>query len=140
MKKIHKIIYWISTVWLALGMAATGVQQLMKVQLEGAYSPPGVFGITQLGYPVYVLTIIGIWKILGVVALLIPKFPLLKEWTYAGIFFLLTAAIYSHVAVGHPAKELIPSLVLLVLTGLSWYLRPADRKVISSQYSAVSGR
>jgi uncharacterized membrane protein YphA (DoxX/SURF4 family) len=133
MKKIHKIIYWISTVWLALGMAATGVQQLMKVQLEGAYSPPGVFGITQLGYPVYVLTIIGIWKLLGVVALLIPKFPLLKEWTYAGIFFLLSGAIFSHIAVDHPVKELIPSLVLLVLMGLSWYFRPADRKVVSKQ-------
>lgn len=133
MKKINKIIYWISTVWLALGMAATGVQQLMKVQLEGAYSPPGVFGITQLGYPVYVLTIIGIWKLLGVVALLIPKFPLLKEWTYAGIFFLLSAAIFSHIAVDHPVKELIPSIVLLVLMGLSWYLRPADRKVSSEK-------
>ena len=129
MKKRDKIIYWISTVWLAAGMLATGVQQLMKVQLEGALSPPGVYGITQLGYPVYVLTIIGVWKILGVVALLIPKFPLLKEWAYAGIFFLLTAAIFSHIAVGHPLKELFPSLLLLVLTVLSWYFRPANRKL-----------
>ena len=131
MKKRDKIIYWISTVWLASGMLATGVQQLMKVQLEGVMSPPGVYGITQLGYPVYVLTILGVWKLLGVVALLIPKFPLLKEWTYAGVFFLLTGAIFSHLTVGNPAMELFPSFLLLVLTVLSWYFRPPTRKIIS---------
>ena len=131
MKKRNKIIYWVSTVWLALGMLATGMQQLMKVQLEEALAPPGVYGIKELGYPVYFLTIIGIWKILGVVALLIPKFPLLKEWAYAGLVFLFTGAIFSHIAVGHSAKELIPAGLLLILTGLSWYFRPADRKIIS---------
>jgi len=128
MKKRDKIIYWISTVWLAAGMLATGVQQLMKVQLEGALSPPGVYGIIQLGYPVYVLTLIGVWKLLGVVALLIPKYALVKEWTYAGIFFLLTGAIFSHLAVEHPAAELFPAAFLLVLTILSWYFRPPSRK------------
>ncbi|HZV68572.1 MAG TPA: DoxX family protein [Saprospiraceae bacterium] len=131
MKKRDKIIYWISTIWLSLGMIATGVQQLMKVQLEGALSPPGVYGITELGYPVYVLTLIGVWKILGVIALLIPKYPLLKEWTYAGIFFLLTGAIFSHVAIGHSMKELFPAGLLLVLTVLSWYFRPAEKKIMS---------
>jgi uncharacterized membrane protein YphA (DoxX/SURF4 family) len=134
MKKRDKIIYWISTVWLSLGMAATGIQQLLKVNLEGALSPPGVYGIKQLGYPVYLLTLLGIWKILGVIALLIPKFPLLKEWAYAGFFFLLTGAIYSHIAVGHPAKELFPSALLLVLVVVSWYFRPMNRKIISANY------
>lgn len=129
--KTTKIIYWISTLWLASGLAATGVQQLMKVQLEGALSPPGVYGIVQLGYPVYILSLLGIWKLLGVIALLIPKFPLVKEWAYAGIFFLLTGALFSHIAVDHPAKELFPSFLLLLLTGLSWYFRPAGRKLIS---------
>ena len=131
MTKRNKIIYWISTIWLALGMLATGIQQLLKVQLEEALAPPGVYGITQLGYPVYLLTILGVWKILGVVVLLITKFPLLKEWAYAGFFFLLTGAVYSHIAVGHPASELFPALLLLVLTVASWYFRPADRKIIS---------
>ena len=130
MKKRDKIIYWISTVWLALGMLATGVQQLMQVQLEGALSPPGVYGITQLGYPVYVLTILGIWKLLGAVVLLIPKYPLLKEWAYAGVFFLLSGALFSHIAVDHPMMELFPSVLLLVLTSLSWYFRPAERKLV----------
>ena len=132
MKKRDKIIYWISTVWLASGMIATGIQQLMKVELEGALSPPGVYGMTQLGYPIYVLTILGVWKLLGTAAMLIPKFPLLKEWAYAGFFFLLTGAIFSHIAVDHPVKELIPALLLLVLTFLSWYFRPAERKIISA--------
>ena len=129
MTKRNKIIYWISTIWLSAGMLATGVQQIMKVQLEGALSPPGVYGIIELGYPVYILTLIGIWKLLGVVALLVPKYALIKEWAYAGIFFLLTGAIFSHLAVGHPAAELFPSTFLLVLTALSWYFRPPNRKI-----------
>jgi len=78
MTKRNKITYWISTIWLALGMLATGALQLFKAKAEGAVAPPGVYGITHLGYPVYFLTILGVWKILGVVALVIPKFPLLK--------------------------------------------------------------
>jgi uncharacterized membrane protein YphA (DoxX/SURF4 family) len=131
MTKRNKIIYWISTIWLALGMLATGTLQLFKVEAEGAVAPPGVYGITQLGYPVYLLTILGVWKILGVIALLIPKFPLLKEWTYAGFFFLMSGAAFSHIASGHSVNELFPSLLLLILTVVSWHFRPADRKIIS---------
>jgi len=129
--RARKIIYWIATIWLASGMLATGIQQLLKVKLEGVQAPPGVYGITHLGYPVYFLTILGIWKILGVAALLIPKSPVLKEWAYAGFFILLTGAVFSHIATGNPAKELFPSVLLLVLLILSWYFRPANRKVIS---------
>lgn len=126
-----RIIYWIATIWLSLGMVATGVQQLLKLQLEGALAPPGVYGITQLGYPVYFLTILGVWKILAVIALLIPKFPLLKEWAYAGFFFLTTGAIFSHLATGNALNELFASLLLLALTITSWYFRPANRKIVS---------
>ena len=129
MSKRNKIIYWIATVWLSLGMLATGVQQLLKLRLEGAVSPPGVYGIELLGYPVYFLTLLGIWKMLGVIVLLSPKFPLLKEWAYAGFFFLTTSAIFSHLASGNPVKEIFPSLLLLVLTIVSWYYRPANRKL-----------
>jgi hypothetical protein len=129
MTKRNKIIYWIATVWLCLGMIATGVQQLFTMPVEGALAPPGVYGITKLGYPVYFLTIIGFWKILGVIALLVPKYPLVKEWAYAGFIFLLTGAVYSHLAVGHAFSELIPSSLLLVLTILSWYFRSDSRKI-----------
>ena len=129
MSKRNKIIYWISTLWLCLGMTATGMVQLLKMPAEGQVSPPGVYGIMHLGYPVYFLTLLGILKLLGVIALLVPKFPMLKEWAYAGFFFIMVGAIYSHIAVGDPAKELFPSLLLLVLTVVSWYFRPAGRKL-----------
>jgi hypothetical protein len=131
MGKRNKIIYWISTAWLALGMLSTGILQLSKAKAEGALAPPGVFGITHLGFPVYFLTILGVWKILGVVALLIPKFPLLKEWAYAGFFFVMSGAIFSHIACGDSFNEIYPSLLLLILTVLSWYFRPANRKINS---------
>ena len=128
-----KVIYWISTLWLASGMLSTGLLQLLKMKAEGAVSPPGVEGITHLGYPIYFLTILGIWKILGVVALLVPRSPLVKEWAYAGFFFTMSGAIFSHIAVGDPVKEIFPSFLLLVLTVVSWYLRPADRKTLTPQ-------
>ena len=131
MTKRNKIIYWISTLWLALGMLATGTLQLFRVKAEGAVAPPGVDGITHLGYPIYFLTILGIWKIMGVVALLIPRFPLLKEWAYAGFFFAMSGAAFSHIASGDSMNEIFPSLLLLVLTVVSWYFRPSDRKIIS---------
>ncbi len=127
MTKRNKIIYWISTLWLALGLLATGAGQLFKIKAGQG----GADMIAHLGYPVYFLTILGIWKILGVVALLIPKFSLLKEWAYAGFFFIMSGAIFSHIAVGDPVNELFPSLLLLILTVASWYFRPADRKIIS---------
>ena len=129
MTKRNKAIYWISTLWLALGMLATGSLQLFRAKAEGALAPPGVYGITHLGYPVYFLTILGVWKILGVVALLVPKFPLLKEWAYAGFFFVMTGAAVSHIAVADPTRELVPSSLLLFLTVVSWYFRPADKKI-----------
>jgi hypothetical protein len=125
MAKRNKIIYWIATLWLALGMLSTGIVQLMKVQEE-------VDNITQLGYPVYLLTLLGIWKILGVGAILIPKFTLIKEWAYAGFFFAMSGAIISYIASGSPVNKIFPALLLLVLTVLSWYFRPADRKIIST--------
>src|SRR5215467_7644662 len=106
--KATKIIYWIATIWLALGMASTGLVQLFKAkQGQG-----GVDMITHLGYPVYLLTLLAVWKILGVIALLIPRFPLLKEWAYAGFFFIMSGAIFSHFATGDAINEIFPSLLL----------------------------
>ena len=124
MTKRNKIIYWVSTLWLALGMVSTGGVQLFKVKEEADM-------FTHLGYPLYLLTILGIWKMLGVVAVLIPKFPLLKEWAYAGFFFAMSGAIFTHLANGDKAMEYFGPTLLLVLTFTSWYFRPADRKLIS---------
>src|SRR6188508_2596467 len=127
MKKRNKIIYWIATIWLSLGMVSTGVVQLLKLKGDG---PGSLDTMTHLGYPVYFVTILGVSKILGVVALLIPKFPLLKEWAYAGFFFMMSGAIFTHIAAGNSMSEIFPSLLLLILIVISWYFRPSDRKII----------
>lgn len=124
MSKRNKIIYWIATIWLALGMLSTGIVQLIKMKEE-------VDMFNSLGYPIYLLTLLGIWKFLGVIVLLVPKFPLLKEWAYAGFFFVMSGAVFSHIVNGDDAKELFGPGLLLVLTFVSWYFRPADRKLIS---------
>ncbi len=126
MKKRDKIVYWISTLWLALGMTVTGAGQLIKMKAGSG----GLDMITHLGYPIYLITILGVWKILGVTAVLVPKFPLLKEWAYAGFFFVMSGAVFSHLATGDDAKEFFGPILLLVLTAVSWYFRPADRKII----------
>lgn len=128
MTKRNKIIYWIATVWLALGMTSTGIVQLMKMKEETVM-------MAHLGYPLYFLTLLGIWKILGVIAILIPKLPLLKEWAYAGFFFAMSGAVFSHLAMGDAAKDLFGPVLLIVLTAVSWYFRPADRKIIFANFN-----
>lgn len=120
--KRSKIIYWVATLWLSLGMTATGFVQLSRMKEEADL-------FLNLGYPVYLLTLLGIAKILGVITVLVPKFPLLKEWAYAGFFFIMAGAIYSHAAHGDGGKDFFGPVLLLVLTMVSWYFRPAERKV-----------
>ena len=87
--------------------------------------------MTHLGYPTYLLTMLGIWKLLGVVAVLVPKFPLIKEWAYAGFFFAMSGAAISHLIIGDPFSETFPSVLLLILTVVSWYFRPESRRLAS---------
>jgi hypothetical protein len=124
MTKRNKIIYWIATLWLALGMTSTGIVQILQIKEE-------VDMMSNLGYPLYFLPLLGFWKLLGVIAILIPKFVLLKEWAYAGFFFAMSGAIISHLSCGEYGIELFGPSLLLVLTIISWYFRPADRKIIS---------
>lgn len=131
MTKRNKIIYWVSTIWLALGMVSTGLVQILKMDEE-------VSRMAQLGYADYFLTILGVWKILGVVALLIPKWPLLKEWAYAGFFFAMSGAVFSHLAHGSQASEFFGPVLLLVLIVVSWYFRPANRKLIPTSVGTVN--
>nr|WP_315028415.1 DoxX family protein [uncultured Chryseobacterium sp.] len=121
-EKRIKIIYWIFTLWMALGMVSTAIVQLMKNKDE-------LTNFTTLGYPAYLLTIIGVWKLLGVIAILIPKRLLLKEWAYAGFFFVMSGAVISHLIVGDTAGRTFPAVLLFVLVIISWYFRPADRKI-----------
>lgn len=125
MKKSRNIFYWVVTAFLALGMTAGGVQQLL--QIEG-YNEI----VASLGYPRYMLSIIGTWKLLGVIAILVPGFPMVKEWAYAGFFFVMSGAFLSHLIMGQGMLEAMPSLTLMIATVLSWYLRPANRRVAAS--------
>lgn len=94
--------------------------------------------MTRLGYPVYFPTIIGVWKILGVVAVLIPKFPLFKEWAYAGFFIAMSGAVISHLIVGDEPREIFGPALLLILTVVSWYFRPLNRKIIPIAIGTVN--
>lgn len=125
MSKRNKIIYWITTLWMALGMVSTGIVQIIHMEDEITRT------VDHLGYPVYFLTILGVWKILGAIVALLPKTPLFKEWAYAGFFFAMTGALISHLFVNDPLSEFFPALLLLTLTILSWLFRPADRKFSS---------
>ncbi len=120
----RKVIgYWAATAILAFVMLSGGVGEL-------THSWGTLETVTLLGYPVYFLTIIGLWKVLGGIALLVPGFPRLKEWAYAGIFFNMTGAAVSHASSGDYgiyAFHLIVTLFLAVLALASWALRPQSR-------------
>ncbi len=123
MSKRNKIIYWTTTIFLSIGMLAGGIQQMLQI---GGYNEI----VTKLGYPLYMLSILGVWKIMGVIAILLPKRPLLKEWAYAGFFFIMTGAAISHIVMKEPFAEVVPSLTLLIVIIVSWYFRPIDRKIV----------
>jgi DoxX-like family len=131
MTKRNKMIYWIATAWLSLGMLSVGIVQLIKMDEE-------VDKMTHLGYPSYLLVVLGASKILGVVAILVPKFPLLKEWAYAGFFFTVAGAIISHLVLGDSIGDITPPLLLLILTVASWYFRPADKKIRPVQFEQAA--
>nr|WP_315196963.1 DoxX family protein [uncultured Flavobacterium sp.] len=122
MEKRKKTTYWIITGLLCFCMLG-GIGQLFQVKEV-------VDGFTPLGYPLYFISIIGFWKIMAIIAILIPKFPLLKEWAYAGIFFAMTGASISHIAVNDSVFHIIIPLIITCLAIGSWYLRPVSRKII----------
>ncbi len=123
---INKIIYWVSTGLLSVGMLGSGLAQLF-------HAKEMVDLVVPLGYPLYFLNIIGTWKILAVMAILIPGFTLLKEWAYAGLFFVMTGALISHLASGDSSiKGIIGPLMQTIFIILSWLYRPAGRKIIAA--------
>lgn len=99
--------------------------------MDLAHPPDMVSQMHQLGYPAYFMTILGTWKVLGAIAILLPKFPRLKEWAYAGMVFDLTGAAASHAMSGDPVGKILTPLVLLGFVAASWALRPKSRTVVS---------
>jgi hypothetical protein len=131
MEKRNKIIYWIATSLLAVGMLQSGIFAVLRTK-------QWVDLVTNLGYPVYFLTILGVWKILGVIAILIPRFKLIKEWAYAGFFFAMTGALVSHLAMGDGGKAILGPLFQTIFIILSWYFRPANRKINYDYEKAIA--
>lgn len=116
----HAIAYWITTLLVAAELALGGAWDLLRTPYVRAV-------MDHLGYPSYVLVLLGVWKVLGAAALLVPRFPRLKEWAYAGAFFQYTGAIASHLAVGDRTPTLVYLVVQLGLLAASWALRPPSR-------------
>lgn len=123
--KQRNTAFWIVTGLLVLGMLSGGIAQLVRAK-------PNVEGTIKLGYPIYIMSILGVWKMLGVIVLIIPKFKLVKEWAYAGFFFAMSGAVISHLASGYGFIDFAAPLAFLILTVLSWWLRPDDRKLAYS--------
>jgi hypothetical protein len=120
--RVRTIAYWVTTAMIAFVLGGGGVGDILRIQ-------PVVEGMTKLGYPEYVCVILGVWKVLGALAILIPRTPLLKEWAYAGTVFDLTGAAASHFAVGDDAIKVAVPRLFTVLTIASWSLRPSTRRL-----------
>jgi len=116
------VAYWIATALLEFELILGGIWDVLRV-------PRVQVVVHRLGYPSYFLIILGIWKLLGAIALVIPRFPRLKEWTYAGVFFNFTSAIISHLASAFIDIGALSYLsVMIAVTVASWALRPPSRK------------
>ena len=122
MEKRKLIFYWIFTGLMAFGMTSSGIMQLLKTKEMQEM-------MLHLGYPTYLLTLLGVWKLLGVLTVLVPGFLRIKEWAYAGLFFVMSGAFVSHVIFGDGPKEIIGPLMQSIFILLSWYLRPANRRL-----------
>jgi hypothetical protein len=124
--KTKIIAYWITTILVAFPIGSGGVFQL-------AHAQASVDGFVRiLHYPAYFVTILGFWKVAGALAILVPRFPRLKEWAYAGIFFDLTGAAASCAAVGGYGAygfHVLAPLFICLLAVASWALRPDSRKI-----------
>jgi len=113
--------YWLATLPVVAELGLGGIWDIMRI--------PYVRDLAaHLGYPSYFLVLLGTWKVLAAVALLVPGRALLKEWAYAGAFFVYTGAIVSHLTTGYDTGEVGLLAVMTMLTAASWALRPASRR------------
>jgi hypothetical protein len=126
-KRSKGVWYWISTALTAFILLSGGLWLMVGNQPMDAY----------LGFPAYFWLILGFYKILGAVAILVPRFPLLKEWAYAGIVFHLTGAAATRAFVGDSAAHIAAPLVICGVAVASWFLRPASRKMAAERIAKI---
>ena len=112
--KTMKILYWVFTLLLVALMLFSAVSSFIN-------SPGGAAFAKQFGYPSYIFKFLAIAKILGIVAILVPGFPRLKEWAYAGFAINLVSALIAHLSIGDRPAALVPSAFTSVLWGLSYF-------------------
>ncbi|HEY6270524.1 MAG TPA: DoxX family protein [Terriglobales bacterium] len=127
MLKLRTIGYWVTTAIIEFELLVGGITDLIRGRAVLVAGEPVVDIVAQLGYPAYLLTIIGTWKLLAGVALVVPGFPRLKEWAYAGIFFEMTGAAASWIATGDKTGQFIAPLFFAVIAMGSWALRSPSR-------------
>ena len=120
--RARSVVCWIVTSILSAECVVGGAMGALRLQ-------PFIGIVGHLGYPPYFMTILGIWYILAGLALLAPRFPLLKEWAYAGLFFNYSGALVSHFAVRDPIKTFIAPVAFACFVVLSWSFRPRDRRL-----------
>ncbi|HEV2778336.1 MAG TPA: DoxX family protein [Actinophytocola sp.] len=118
--RTKSILYWTTTAIIVFVWLSGGIADLIR-------RPATAEGVIALGYPAYVLTILGVWKVLGAIAIAVPGFPRLKEWAYAGTFFELSGALASHAWSGSTVNHFVWPGFFLVCSVASWALRPPGR-------------
>jgi hypothetical protein len=117
-----RVGYWVCTGLIAFFIGSGGLAYAMQV-------PDVIQGVVALGFPVHFIVLLGIWKVLGSIAIVVPGFPLLKEWAYAGIMFDLTGAASASIGTGGEWWHVLVALSLAALVAVSWALRPASRRL-----------
>jgi len=119
---MKKVAYWVCTGLVVFFIGSGGLAYVMRV-------PDVVAGVVALGFPVYFIVLLGVWKVLGSIAILVPGFPLIKEWAYAGIMIDLTGAAVASMATGGAWWHAAAPLLIAVLVVASWALRPESRRL-----------
>jgi len=133
--------YWTTTAFAALELLAGGATDLAHGRTALVAGEPVAEVLAHLGYPTYLLTILGVWKLLGGITLLVPGVARLKEWAYAGAFFVYTGAVASGMVLGRddPGTFIWPPLIFAAITMASWALRPPSR-ILGGRFAAQPGR
>jgi len=118
------VVYWAGTLFVAVTALVAGAMDILHLD--------PLFGLLlHLGYPSYFAAILGVWKVLGALVLLAPRYPLVKEWAYAGTFIDYSSALISHMALGDAFGAMSGPIIAMVALAASWHLRPPSRRLAS---------
>ncbi|RZQ62314.1 DoxX family protein [Amycolatopsis suaedae] len=132
-KRIRPVAFWVTTFPVVFELAAGSVWNLLTIDwIE--------IQLNHLGYPHFFAYLLGAWQVAAAVAIIVPGFPLLKEWAYAGTFFLWSGAVLSHLIAGDGVLNWGPPLMFTVLAVASWALRPAGRRLPATRPPAPGVR